>query len=203
MVELIRTVITEKGTIDKEQLRKSTRKYYQYNNNGKLPTLVYRTQPEYLKTPEGDSSPLAQIISLFENTTPYDFLKMKYNGVQPTSRDLKLLESLLIDLELQPAVVNVLIDYVLKKNNNKLSQAFVETIAGQWKRCKVETVMEAMELAKKENTKYNKKIDNKKTKNNSSSKDEVPIWFDKEIKKETMSEEDQAEMDELFSRFGW
>ena len=202
MVELIRTVITEKGTIDKEQLRKSTRKYYQYNNNGKLPTLVYRTQPEYLKTPEGDSSPLAQIISLFENTTPYDFLKMKYNGVQPTSRDLKLLESLLIDLELQPAVVNVLIDYVLKKNNNKLSQAFVETIAGQWKRCKVETVMEAMELAKKENTKYNKKIDNKKTKNNSSSKDEVPIWFDKEIKKETMSEEDQAEMDELFSRFG-
>ena len=202
MVELIRTVITEKGSIDKEQLRKNTRKYYQYNNNGKLPTIVYRTQPEYLKTPEGDNSPLAQIISLFENTTPYDFLKMKYNGVQPTSRDLKLLESLLIDLELQPAVVNVLIDYVLKKNNNKLSQAFIETIAGQWKRCKVETVMEAMELAKKENTKYNKKIDNKKPKNTSSQKDEVPIWFDKEIKKETMSAEDQAEMDELFSRFG-
>ena len=202
MVELIRTVITEKGQIDKELLRKNTRKYYQFNNNGKLPTLVYRTQPEYLKSPEGDNSALAQIIYMFENTTPYDFLKIKYKGANPTSRDLKLLETLLVDLELKPAVVNVLVDYVLKKNNNKLSQAFVETIAGQWKRCNIETASEAMELAKKENTKYNKKIEPKKTKNNSS-KDDVPIWFDKEIKKETMSAEDQAEMDELFSRFGW
>ncbi len=201
MVELIRTVITEKGTIDKEELRKTVRKYYQYNNNGKLPTLVYRTQPEYLKTPEGDNSPLAQIIYMFENTTPYDFLKIKNKGANPTSRDLRLLEELLVDLNLQPAVVNVLIDYVLKKNNNKLNQAFVETIAGQWKRCNVETVAEAMELAKKENNKYNKKIETKKTKD-SSKKDEVPVWFNQEIKKEEMTAEDQAEMDELFSRFG-
>lgn len=200
MVELIRTVITEKGTIDKEELRKTTRKYYQYNNNGKLPTLVYRTQPEYLKTPEGDNSPLAQIIYMFENTTPYDFLKIKNKGANPTSRDLRLLETLLVDLNLQPAVVNVLIDYVLKKNNNKLNQAFVETIAGQWKRCNVETVAEAMELAKKENTKYNKKIDTKKTKT-SSSKDEVPVWFNQEIEKEEMSQEELDEMEALLSEF--
>ena len=201
MVELIRTVITEKGTIDKDELRKTTRKYYQYNNNGKLPTLVYRTQPEYLKTPTGDNSPLAQIIYMFENTTPYDFLRLKNKGANPTARDLRLLETLLVDLNLQPAVVNVLIDYVLKKNNNKLNQAFVETIAGQWKRCNVETVQEAMELAKKENTKYNKKIDTKKTKD-STKKDEVPVWFNQEIEKETLSDEEQAEIDELFSRFG-
>ena len=162
MVELIRTVITEKGTIDKEQLRKNTRKYYQYNNNGKLPTLVYRTQPEYLKTPEGDTSPMAQIIYMFENTSPFDFLKLKNKGATPTSRDLKILELLLVDLELKPAVVNVLIDYVLKKNNNKLNQSFIEAIAGQWKRCNIETAREAMELAKKENTKYNKKAEIKK-----------------------------------------
>ncbi len=199
MVELIRTVITEKGMIDKEQLRKNTRKYYQYDNNGKLPTLVYRSQPEYLKSPEGDTSALAQIIYLFENTTPYDFLKLKYKGAEPTSRDLKLLESLLIDLELKPAVVNVLVDYVLKKNNNKLSQAFVETIAGQWKRCNIETATEAMELAKKENNKYAKKTDYKKTKN---SKSEEPIWFNQKIEKAEMTAEEQEEIDELFSRFG-
>lgn len=200
MVELIRVVITEKGTIDKEQLRKNTRKYYQYNNNGKLPTLVYRQQPEYLKTPEGDNSALAQIIYMFENTTPYDFLKIKNKGAEPTARDLKLLESLLIDLELKPAVVNVLVDYVLKKNNNKLNQAFVETIAGQWKRCNVETAKEAMELAKKENTKYNKKIDTKKTKNQNN-KDEVPVWFDQEIKKEEMTAEELNELEEMFKKY--
>lgn len=201
MVEILRTVITEKGTFDKEQLRKNTRKYYQYNNNGKLPTLIYRTQPEYLKSPEGDTSALAQITYMFENTTPYDFLKIKYKGATPTSRDLRLLESLVVDLNLQPAVVNVLIDYVLKKNNNKLNQAFVETIAGQWKRCNVETAAEAMELAKKENNKYNKKIETKKTNQVSKSNDKVPIWFDQDIKKEEMTGEELAEMEELLKEF--
>ena len=45
MAELIRAVINEKGFIDKEELRKSAIKYYQYDNNGGLPTLIYRTQP--------------------------------------------------------------------------------------------------------------------------------------------------------------
>lgn len=199
MVEILRTVINEKGTFDKEELRKNTRKYYQYNNNGKLPTLVYRTQPEYLKSPIGDSSPLAQIIYMFENTSPYDFLRKKNKGAQPTSRDLRLLETLLIDLNLQPAVVNVLIDYVLRKNNNKLNQAFVETIAGQWKRCNIETAEEAIEIAKKENTKYDKKI-NKTNKVNKSSKDE-PVWFNQEIKKEEMTQEELDEMEELLSKY--
>ena len=200
MVELIRTTITEKGTIDKEQLRINARKYYQYDNNGKLPTLVYRTQPEYLKTPAGDNSPRTQIIYIFENKSPYDFLKMKNNGVNPSTRELKLLEMLLIDMELKPAVVNVLIDYVLKKNNNKLNQAFIETIASQWKRCKIETAVEAMEQAKKENNKYNKKLDIKKpTKANA--KDEVPVWFNQEIKKEEMSEDELAELEKQLNEF--
>ena len=54
--------------------------------------------------------------------SPYNFLKGKYNGVKPTTRDLNLIESLMIDLSLRPAVVNVLIDYVLKINNNKLTK---------------------------------------------------------------------------------
>lgn len=201
MVELIRTVVTEKGTIDKELLRKSARKYYQYDNSGKLPTLVYRTQPDYLKTPAGDNSPRAQIIYMFENKSPHDFLKMKNGGVEPTARELKLLELLLIDVELKPAVVNVLIDYVLKKNNNKLNQAFIESIASQWKRCKIETAVEAMDLAKKENKKYNKTIDQKKTNKVSSNKDEVPVWFNQDIKKEEMSEDELAELEKQLNEF--
>lgn len=198
MVEILRTVINEKGTFDKEELRKNTRKYYQYNNNGKLPTLVYRTQPEYLKSPTGDTSALAQITYMFENTTPYDFLKIKYKGANPTSRDLRILETLLVDLNLQPAVVNVLIDYVLKKNNNNLNQAFVETIAGQWKRCNIETATEAMELAKKENNKYNKRIEKKTNKKIENTK---PLWFDENISKEEISAEQKEELEELLKDF--
>ena len=196
MIEIIRTVITDKGTIDRENLRKQTRKYYQYNNNGRLPTLVYRTQPEYLKSPEGDNSPRAKIIYLFENTSPRDFLTLKNKGTTPTQRELRLLETLLTDLELKPAVVNVLIDYVLKKNNNKLNQAFIETIASQWKRCDVETAEEAMELAIKENNKYNKKLPTNKKSNN-----DKPVWFNEDISKEEISKEEQEELEDLLKDF--
>ena len=103
-------------------------------------------------------------------------------------------------MELKPAVVNVLIDYVLKKNNNKLNQAFIETIASQWKRCKIETAVEAMEQAKKENNKYNKKLDIKKP-TKAHAKDEVPVWFNQEIKKEEMSEDELAELEKQLNEF--
>lgn len=198
MVELLRMVITEKGTFDKENLRKSARKYYQFNNNGRLPTLVYRTQPEYLKSPSGGTSPLDKIIYMFENTSPYDFLRIKYKGAMPASRDLKIIENLMIDMKLPPAVVNVLIDYVLKKNDNKMNQAFIETIAGQWKRSGIETAREAMELAKKENNKYSK-VNTLKSKQ--VRKEVEPVWFNQEIKREEITDDEKKELDELLKDF--
>src|SRR5574344_639518 len=195
MAEIIRSTINEKGYIVSDELRKMARNYYCYNNNGNLPTLIYRTQPEYLKTPMGDTSKRARIIYVFENTSPYDFLKSKYKGVKPTSRDLKLIEYLICALELKPAVVNVLVDYVLKKNNNKLNQAFVETIAGQWKRSNVETADEAMQMAEKK-----QKNIMKSDPANIKTPEKTPVWFNEEIKREEVSEEEAEELEELMKR---
>ena len=198
MSEIIRTVINEKGFIDKEELRKNTRKYYQFDNNGTLPTLIYRTQPEYLRNPTGDTTNRGKIIHVFETTSPYDFLKSKYKGVRPTSRDLKLLEYLVVDLELKPAVVNVLIDYVLRRNNNKLNQSFIETIAGQWKRLNIKTAAEAMSVAEKEHKKYTKKAQkgsiNKIT-------EKQPVWFNENIEKKEISKEEKEELEDLLKEF--
>ena len=199
MIELLRTVITDKGTFDKERLRLSARKYYQYNNSGQLPTLVYRTQPQHLISPEGDNTPLGKLLYMFEHTSPYDFLRIKNKGAKPTARDLKLIESLIIDLDLKPAVVNVLIDYVLRKNDNKLKQSYVETIAGQWKRSNIETAKEAMELAKKENNKLIKKDNNKSHKSNVTME---PVWLNKDINKEEMTQEELSELEDLLKDFG-
>ncbi len=197
VTELIRASMNENGMIDKEELRKNARKYYQFNN-GTLPTLIFRAQPEYLKTPIGDMSKRGRIIQVFENTTPYDFLKSKYKGSTPTPRDLKLLEYLVIDLELQPAVVNVLIDYILKKDNNKLSLKYVETIAGQWKRAGLKTAKEAMEFAEKEHKKYQKVKKDEKVKRVES---KVPVWFDKKLTSEEVSEEEAKELEELLKNY--
>ena len=191
MADIIRASLTEKGNIDKEELRKNTRRYYQFNNDNRLPSLLFKTQPEYLKSASGDNTKRGRIIRVFENTTPTEFLRSKYKGGKPTDRDMKILENLLQDLKLTPAVVNVLIDFVLKTNNNKLNRSYIEAIAGQWKRSGIETASEAMNLAAKE---YKKK-----TKNDSLKKiNEVrPVWIDKEIN----SEESDIESDEEFKNF--
>ena len=78
MQGIISTCINEKGLIDKQLLRKSCRNYYQFENNGNLPTLIYNKQPEFLKKPEGENTKWAKMVYTFENLTPYQFLKAKY-----------------------------------------------------------------------------------------------------------------------------
>lgn len=193
MIELIRSVLNEYGMIDKDNLRINARKMYQFNN-GTLPTLIYRSQPEYLKSPVGDNSMRGKIIEMFEKLNPVDFLRNKYGGAKPTNRDIKLIENLIIDLEMPPAVVNVLLDYVLRKNNNKLATNYIETIAGQWKRAGLKNASEAMDFAEKENKKFTKKLDTVKA-------SKEPVWFNKVEKIEEMSDADKQELESLLKEF--
>ena len=195
MIELIRASLNEFGLIDKNALRSAAQKNYQLSNNS-LPTIVYRTQPEYLKKASGDTSKRAQIIAMFENISPYDYLKKKNKGASPTAKDLKLVESLLFDLELTPAVVNVLLDYCLRKNNNKLTTNYVETIASQWKRADLKTAEEAMLFAEKEHKKTLKKALPKEK-----SAAIEPSWFNEKIEKSESSEEEAKELEELLKEF--
>lgn len=196
--ELIRNSISDKRTIDKDKLRINCRNFYQFENSGKLPSLVFRSQPEYLRKPVGDTSKRAKIIYTFETTTPYDFLYSKYHGSEPTKSDLKLLEYLAIDLDMKPGVINVLIDYVLRINDNKLTKAFVDTIAGQWKRKKIETVEEAMTLAEKE-YKSRKKVSINKSKKITVNR--KPEWFNQEIETKEASDDELSEIDALLDKY--
>ena len=192
--------IKENGLIDKNLLRKNVRNYYKYENENKLPSLVYKSQPEYLKNPVGSIDKRAKMIYVFENTTPYNFLKGRSNGAKPSTRDLALLESLLTDFKLNPGVVNVLIDYVLKINNKKLTRAYLETIASQWKRLNIETVEEAMKAAEKEYKKY-KKQDDGKLIAKTMKEEALPEWFNQNIKKEEISEEDEKSLKDMLKEF--
>ena len=191
--EILRLTIDENGLINKDLFIKEVRKYYEYNNGGSLPTIIYRTQPEHLKSPEGDLSSAGKMVYIFENTPPYDFLKSKYKNNNPTPRDLKLLEYLALELNMPPAVINVLIDYVLRISDNKLNKAYVETIAGQWTRLGIKTAREAMNQAKKEYKKKPKKEINKSVK--------LPTWFDNEQKDINVSEEEKKEIEALLKEF--
>ena len=47
MKHIIVNSLNDKLMIDKTVLRKSARNYYQFENSGKLPTLIYQKQPEF------------------------------------------------------------------------------------------------------------------------------------------------------------
>ena len=191
--------INERNTINKEDLRKTCRNYYQFDNHGLLPSVVYNSQPEYLKKPEGDTSKRAKMIYTFETLRPYELLKSKNQGREPTNRDIKLAEDLIINYGLKPGVANVLIDYILKTNDNKLTRSLAETIAGQWQRLNIETVEDAMRIAEKEHKKYKK--NNITTKIKTTSNTKLPEWFDKEIKKEEVSKDSLEEMQNLLKEY--
>lgn len=201
MQMLVRNSINEKGLIDKNELRINCRKYYQFENGGTLPTLIYTKQPDYLKKPSGDVSNRAKIIYTFENVAPYDYLKSKYSHGEPSARELKIIEDLMIDYKMPPGVVNVLISYVLKVNNQKFTKSYVDTVASQWSRLKIETVEEAMDIAQKEHNKIKKLINKNNTSKTTKDSQPLPTWFNERLDSKEMSAEEQKEIDDLFKEF--
>ena len=195
MVELIRNSVSEKHTIDKKLLQENASKYYRFDNLGKLPSIIYKNQPEYLRKENLDTSNRSKMIHLFETTSPYDFMKSKYKTGNPTSSDLNVVSYLLIDLNLKPGVVNVLIDYVLKINNNKLTKSFVEAIAAQWSKSGIETVEDAMNIAEKE-YKKKKSVEVKTPKKVVSS----PNWLNKDINEEKATEDEIRKLESRMKR---
>ena len=205
MQGLVRNSLNEKGLIDKTELRKSARNFYQFEQGGKLPTLIYSKQPDYLKTPSGDTSNWAKQVYTFENVTPYDYIRSKYKNGEPTLRELQIIEDLMVKQKMKPGVVNVLIDYVLKVNNQKFTRSYVETVASQWNRLNIETVEGAMRAAEKEHKKLKKMLNKDKEtsvhKNYKPKEESVPSWFDKKIENKEMSKEEEEELDNLLKEF--
>lgn len=191
--ELISDSISVRKSIDKDKLRENCLKYYSFENYGSNPTIIYRTQPESLRSSIKSTSNKAKIIYMFETTSPHDFLVSKTGVASLSKSDAKLLEHLMIDLDLKAGVVNVLIDYVLKINNNKLTPNFVESIALQWKRSNIETVEDAINMAKKE-------YKSRSVKKTPTSKI-TPKWMNKTFETETANPEEQREMEDLLSEY--
>lgn len=197
MKEIIEISLTNKKLIDKVKLRKFSRDYYQIENYGALPSLIHKSQPQSLRSNSKALDDRSKIIHQFETLTPYNFLKAK-NKSKPPARELKILETLIVDINLNPGVVNVLIDYALKINNNKLNKNFIEAIATEWKRNNINTVEEAMIHVEEHSSKKNKKTYQPKQKSNTNLK---PSWFNEEQKLETITKDEEEALEKLLEGY--
>ena len=89
-------------------------------------------------------------------------MKHNHNGGEVVEADLAIIENVMMNQNLNPGVVNVLIEYVMMKAEKKFTKNYVEKIAGHWSRMKVVTVKEAMELARNEHRKYQSWVESNK-----------------------------------------
>ena len=109
------------------------------------------------------STELAGKINIMETYSPKKFLALLQNGSQPAISDLKIVDDLSKNFHLPNPVINVLVDYVLSKNNNILSRPLCEKIGASLAREGVTTTIDAMNYL----TRVMKKTTKKATSNRS------------------------------------
>ena len=96
----------------------------------------------------GDSE-LAKKIQLMEETAPAKFLQYLQQGTKPARSDIAIVNALSKDYGFGNGIINVIVEYVLYKNNNVLSKNYAEKIASSLAREKVATTVDAMNYLKK------------------------------------------------------
>lgn len=128
--------------LDRIKLKNRIKKYCEIDSLSSLKE-VYHKQPLQYQTSSQQDSPLALHMQYLDTITPFELLKDKQGGHEPVFHDLMIVETLMVQLGLKPAVVNVLIEYVLGKNQNRLSKRYCEAIGSSWARKHIETAMDA------------------------------------------------------------
>lgn len=145
MLDMVKTNMIN-GHLDKKAFIDYCRNYYDLKMPEKFDEIFHK-QSVLLQQPAGEST-LDKHIYYLENISPYDLLKDKLGGREPLKRDLQVIESVLTDLQLEPGVMNALIELTLYKCNQSLPRNFIEAIASQWKRKNIKTVKDAIDEGK-------------------------------------------------------
>ncbi|MGM9985642.1 MAG: replication initiation and membrane attachment family protein [Bacillaceae bacterium] len=192
-------------SINIEKLRKYAREKYQFNHEGTLPVFKENVQPTELKVIKNNQpkTPLEEQMEIMERLSPIDYFSSKMNGALPSQSDIKIIEGIMVNQQLPPAVVNALIDYVLFKCDMKLAKGYAEKIASHWARKKVKTVKEAMDLAKQEEKNYQEWTKNKnqpKQTKKAIRKETLPDWAIKKKQDEAKKTETKPIIDKEQAR---
>ncbi len=155
MQKVVLLAIDEEYKLTSESLKKAASEYYKLTVATTAPQLVHVQKEE--KPQEQQSGPKTrqeELILYLESAAPVEVLRDIANGNEPLPADVQLANQLVIQHGMEPAVVNVLLQYVLLRTDMKLTKAYVEKIASHWLRKNVTTAKEAMELARIEHEQY-------------------------------------------------
>ncbi|HEX5564441.1 MAG TPA: DnaD domain protein, partial [Sporosarcina sp.] len=166
--------------IQEDRLRKAAVDYYKMNISQTAPSIekVFTKQPAMpIEEPKSRED---KFIFYMENTTPREMLK-DYTGKEPLPVDVELAERLVTVHGFPVGVVNVLLHYIIIRNDGKITKNYAERIASHWANNKIATAKQAMEISRKEHDQYIKWQNEGSKKKPASRKptrvEKVPEWF--------------------------
>lgn len=162
---------------DLKQLEQLSSVYYEKQLQPKKLEYIYHHQPIKQHSRHINNPTIERMDSL----NCFDYLRYLL-GKKPNRSDLMIVEGLILRFDLNPGVVNVILDYTIQKEG-RLVKRYVEAIASTMKTRQIETVEAAMIEIKKAS---------KKTKTNTKKK--TTISYDKEVVDESDSFDDLLQM---------
>ncbi|MCL2559112.1 MAG: DnaD domain protein [Turicibacter sp.] len=198
------------GTVNTSKMKALARTQFQLMSKGHHVEVVVKDPNkavvEKLDKDRVDDSRDGMTAFLAQN--PIDFLRFKSGGKPPVPADVKLVEWLYVDQQMDAGVVNVLIDYVLKHTDGRLPKQLVEKIAGEWQRQNIATSQAAMEKVIKtiqNSSEYKSGQKQPVAKRKAPVAEAIPGWFGKENEQPKMSREEaeaaRQRMEQMRSAF--
>ena len=143
MKRIILKSITSAQELSFEELRKHARTYYLIEHEQQLPKLNKKGDAVSKSAPTQQSEPTQQSASTeskqqqwlqqLEETSPIDMLA-SWSESEPTAQQKFMIEDLIEREKLSFGVINVLLQYVMLKEDMKLPKTYILEIASNWKK---------------------------------------------------------------------
>ncbi|MCM3743594.1 DnaD domain protein [Sporosarcina luteola] len=193
MQKVVMMALDENLRLPENRVRKAAVDYYKTNISQNVPTIEKVFAKEPAISTEEPKSREDKFIFYMENTAPREMLK-DYTGNEPLPVDVELAERLITVHGFPVGVVNVLLHYIIIRNDGKITKNYAERIASHWANKKIATAKEAMEISRNEHDQYIK-WQNEGSKKSTARKptrvEKVPEWFyqkDEEKDQQTASD---------------
>lgn len=154
---------------------------------------LIEVKPRNTKSDIKGNTALQQKIRRMEEIAPSKYLSLLLNNTPPSMSDLNTLNKLSLGYKLGNGMINVIVDYVMEKNNNVLTYTFCDKVASILVSKGIDNVVDAMNEINRMN-----KADKEKSEKTSYSRRSQIKEVEETPKKKEVEEISDEEMDELF-----
>lgn len=181
MQKVVMLAMDENHLVTEERLRKAAAEFYKMNRSTSPPKLQKAFVKPQAPAPSAENSSREEELHYYLDHTPPVEMLRDYFGHEPFTVDVQLAERLINTYKLEIGVVNVLLQYMIIRNDGKITNNFAERIASHWSAKKVKDAKTAMEFSRNEHDKYMEWLNEGKPSTAGMRKgaktEKVPDWF--------------------------